>query len=195
MSRDELEYASAQKRRLEAEDENTARLMTVQWRNKKVTEAGGSPELARRRAAADGWDFDKQVEQQYRLHLVQIYYQKRIIPLIQVTAADLRTYYELHKDTEFTTHGQARSSASSRSTPASILAGKTRWQSPRTCENAPRPKILPTWPNPKNSTMSTAYQGSPAGAVGDPNGFVQKRCFQGPGSGRCRLEASARAGV
>jgi hypothetical protein len=105
--RDELEYASAQKA-LEAEDEQTARGMTMQWRQKKVTEAGGSLELARRRAAADGWDFDKQVEQQYRLHLVQIYYQKRIIPLIQVTAADLRTYYDLHKDTEFTTHGQAR---------------------------------------------------------------------------------------
>jgi parvulin-like peptidyl-prolyl isomerase len=39
---------------------------------------------------------------------VQIYYQKRVIPLIQVTAADMRTYYALHKDIEFTTHGQAR---------------------------------------------------------------------------------------
>jgi len=105
--RDELEYASAQKA-LEAEDEQTARGMTMQWRQKKITEAGGSLELARRRAAADGWDFDKQVEQQYRLHLVQIYYQKRIIPLIQVTAADMRIYYDLRKDTEFTTHGQAR---------------------------------------------------------------------------------------
>ena len=105
--RDEVEYASAQKA-LEAEDEQTARGMTVQWRQKKITEAGGSLELARRRAAADGWDFDKQVEQQYRLHLVQIYYQKRIIPLIQVSAADMRTYYDQRKDTEFTTHGQAR---------------------------------------------------------------------------------------
>ena len=105
--RDELEYASAQ-RSLEAEDEQVARAMTVQWRQKKITEAGGSPELARRRAAADGWDFDKLVEQQYRLHLVQIFYQKRVIPQIQVSQTDMRTYYELHKDAEFTTHGQAK---------------------------------------------------------------------------------------
>ncbi len=104
---DEVEFAAAHKM-LEAEDEQQARGMTVEWRKKKITEAGGSLEMAQRRAAADGWDFDKEVEQQYRLNMSRIYYQKRIIPLIQLSAADMRAYYDLHKETEFTTHGQAR---------------------------------------------------------------------------------------
>ena len=105
--RDELEYASAQ-RGLEPADEQTARGMTAQWRQRKITEAGGSLEVAARRAAADGWDFDKQVEQQFRLYLVQIYYQKRIIPLINVQPADIRKFYDQHKESDFTTHGQAK---------------------------------------------------------------------------------------
>ena len=105
--RDELEFASAE-RTLGEEEKNFARGLTVQWRIKKITEAGGSLEVAKRRAADQGWEFDDLVEQQYRLHLIQIFYQKRVIPLIQVPARDLRTYYAAHKETEFTTHGAAR---------------------------------------------------------------------------------------
>ncbi len=105
--RDELEYASAQKS-LEPADEALARQLTIQWRQKQITEAGGSVEMAKRKAIADGNDFDKLVERQSRLFLIQIFYQKRVIPLIQVNAADLRNYYNAHQEAEFSTHPQAR---------------------------------------------------------------------------------------
>lgn len=106
--RDELEYATAE-RTLDAQDKALARAITIQWRQKKITEAGGSLELAKRKAIDEqGIDFDEMVERQNRLHLIQIFYQKRVIPLIQVAAADIRDYYNTHKDTEFTTHGSAK---------------------------------------------------------------------------------------
>lgn len=171
--RDELEYASAQKA-LEAEDEQTARGMTMQWRQKKITEAGGSLELAHRRAAADGWDFDKQVEQQYRLHLVQIYYQKRIIPLIQVTAADLRAYYDQHKDTEFTTHGQARFRLI-KIDPVAHLGREDAFNVAKDVRNKAATEDF--------AELAKTYNDEPAwkasaGAVGDKDGFVQKGAFR-----------------
>jgi hypothetical protein len=106
--RDELEYATAE-RTLDAQDKALARALTIQWRQSKITEAGGSLELARRKAHDElGVDFEEMVEQRNRHHLIQVYYQKRVFPLIQVAAADIRDYYNAHKDTEFTTHGSAR---------------------------------------------------------------------------------------
>jgi hypothetical protein len=106
--RDELEFASAQ-RALEPQDEQIARGVTMQWRQKEITAAGGSLELARQRWAAQGWDFEERVEQQFHTHMSQLYYQKHIVPLIQVTAADIRNYYYANRSTEeFTKHGAAK---------------------------------------------------------------------------------------
>ena len=80
----------------------------MQWRQKEITAAGGSLELARQRWAAQGWDFDERVKQQFHTHMAQLYYQKHIIPLIQVTAADIRAYYNANRETEFTKHGAAK---------------------------------------------------------------------------------------
>lgn len=104
---EELEVAAAE-RALDAADKQLAQAVTMQWRQRQETAAGGSREMARRRAAADGWDFDDLVKQQYRLHLVQLYYQKRVMPLVQVPAADIRAYYERNKDKEFSTPGRMR---------------------------------------------------------------------------------------
>ena len=38
----------------------------------------------------------------------QLYYQKHIIPLVQVAAADIRAYYNANRDTQFTKHGAAK---------------------------------------------------------------------------------------
>ncbi len=171
--RDELEYASAQKA-LEAEDEQTARAMTVQWRQKKITEAGGSLEMARRRAAADGWDFDKQVEQQYRLHLVQIYYQKRIIPLIQVTAADMRVYYDLRKDTEFTTHGQARFRVI-KIDPQDHLGREDAMNIARELRKRAATEDFADLARSSNDDPNWRASG---GAVGGKDGYVQKGAFR-----------------
>lgn len=98
--RDELEVASAELS-LDANDKALAQALTMQWRQQQITAAGGSVEMARRKAADDGWDFDEQVQQQYRLKLVQIFYQKRIFPRIFVPPADQRAYYEQNKAKEF----------------------------------------------------------------------------------------------
>jgi len=57
--------------------------------------------MAKKRSAANGDNFDQLVDDQYRLHMTQVYYQKKVIPKIQVTAYDLRTYYESNKSRMF----------------------------------------------------------------------------------------------
>ena len=103
----ELEVAAAEKA-LGKEDKQLAQAVTMNWRQKQITAAGGSLEMARRKAREAGWDFDELVEQQNRFHLVQLYYQKHIAPLTKVAAADVRAYYQQHKDEEFSTPSRSR---------------------------------------------------------------------------------------
>lgn len=98
--RDELEVASADLA-LSEQDKMLAQALTAQWRQQQITAAGGSIEMARRKAREDGWEFEDLVQQQYRLKLVQIFYQKRIFPQIFVPPADQRAYYEQNKAKEF----------------------------------------------------------------------------------------------
>jgi DNA-binding transcriptional MerR regulator len=46
-------------------------------------------------------DFDDLVQERSRTELTRIYDQKKIIPRIQVSAGDIRDYYNQHVDTEF----------------------------------------------------------------------------------------------
>jgi parvulin-like peptidyl-prolyl isomerase len=103
----ELEIAAAEKA-LDKDDRQLAKAITMQWRQKQITAAGGSLEMARRKARQEGWDFDEMVEQQNRFHLVQLYYQKHIAPLTKVAAADVRAYYQQNKEKEFSTAGKSR---------------------------------------------------------------------------------------
>jgi hypothetical protein len=97
----ELFYAAAQ-RTLEADDKRLADGLTIQWRVQQITRAGGSVELAKRRAREEfGADFDDLVQEQSRTELTRIYEQKKIVPRIQVTAADIRDYYDKNVDREF----------------------------------------------------------------------------------------------
>jgi parvulin-like peptidyl-prolyl isomerase len=64
--------------------------------------------MARRKAAADGIDFDEKVREQNRTYLVQIFYQKKVFPKVQVTADDMRRYYDQHLSTEFSESDQAQ---------------------------------------------------------------------------------------
>ncbi len=89
----ELEFAAAQ-RNLQSKDEQIARAETVNWRQKQIAKAGGSVEMAKRRAIEDGTDFEETVRQHYRLVMTQLYYQRKVFPLIQVSASDLRHYYD-----------------------------------------------------------------------------------------------------
>jgi len=97
----ELFYAAAQ-RSLGPDDKKLADLMTVQWRMQQITKAGGSVELARRRARDEfGMDFDEMAQEQSHNELIRIYDQKKIIPKIQVSASDIREYYDKHLSDQF----------------------------------------------------------------------------------------------
>ena len=103
----ELEFAMAQ-RQLEAKDAQLAKLATIRWRDEQVTKAGGSLELARQRAAAAGYDFDELAAEQERLFMRRLYFERKELPKIQVSATDMRRYYQENLQREFTTPDRAR---------------------------------------------------------------------------------------
>ena len=105
--RNELVFAAAQKS-LTPRERELADALAAQWRNTEITKAGGSIELAKRRWADEGWDFDEQVEYQYRAAMTAVYYQKRVRPLVQVTASDIRRYYDANREREFTRPARAK---------------------------------------------------------------------------------------
>ncbi|HWE97633.1 MAG TPA: peptidyl-prolyl cis-trans isomerase [Tepidisphaeraceae bacterium] len=89
----ELEFAAAQ-RSLEPKDEQVARAITNEERKDLIRKAGGSEAMARQRAAEDGQDFEEVMQQKFRLNMTRLYYQKKVFPLIQVGAQDIRRYYQ-----------------------------------------------------------------------------------------------------
>jgi len=104
---DEVEFAIAQ-RRLSAADQQTARALAIKWKEDQITQAGGSVAVARQRFSARGQDFDEAIEEQYRRKMREIYYFKKERPLIQVSASDIRQYYQENLKREFTTPDKAR---------------------------------------------------------------------------------------
>jgi parvulin-like peptidyl-prolyl isomerase len=104
---DEVWFAAA-KRNLSEDDQKLAEQVTLKWRTELITTAGGSLEIARARAAAEGDDFDELCRQQYRKFLVDLFRQRKIQPRLQVTIDDMRRYYDLHKEDEFTEHAAVR---------------------------------------------------------------------------------------
>jgi parvulin-like peptidyl-prolyl isomerase len=104
---DELEYASAQ-RSLDAEDKRKAEIATMGFRMRLITNAGGSLEVARRKVQQDyGISLEEYVEERSRHELGNIFYQKKIFPLIQVTANDIRAYYDKNID-QYTANEKVR---------------------------------------------------------------------------------------
>ncbi|MDB5174537.1 MAG: peptidylprolyl cis-trans isomerase, PpiC-type, SurA family [Phycisphaerales bacterium] len=89
----ELQFAAAQGS-LDRKDEQLARMITNKKRNEFITASGGSEAMARQRAADDGIDFDELMQQKFRETMTQLYAQRRIYPLIQVTSTDMRQYYQ-----------------------------------------------------------------------------------------------------
>src|SRR5688500_15438577 len=104
--RTELAFAAA-KRNLDAREQDLASAMTMQWRARQITEAGGSIERARARAEAEGYSFDERAEEEYRNNMVRVYYQKRLFPRTQVRADEMRRYYDANRDKLFTERDEA----------------------------------------------------------------------------------------
>ncbi len=105
--RNELVYRAAQ-RSLNENDRKLVDSLTTKWRQDEIIAAGGSVELARRRAKADGREFEQNVDDKHRWYMTQVYYEKKVIPLIVVTADMMREYYGKNKDTLFTEKTAAR---------------------------------------------------------------------------------------
>ncbi len=103
----ELEFAIA-KKNLDPREVQLAEEYTARWRQQLITQAGGSLERARAKAAADGWEFDDLVAEEFRTNVVRIYLQKKVYPQAQVRADDVRQYYNQHVKSEFTEIDQAR---------------------------------------------------------------------------------------
>ncbi len=97
----DVEFTAA-KRNLESKDEQLATQETIHSRAEQIAHAGGSVELAKRRAIEDGTTLDELARQHYRLIMTQLYYQRRVVPQIQISASDIRDYYEANRDKEFT---------------------------------------------------------------------------------------------
>jgi parvulin-like peptidyl-prolyl isomerase len=94
--RDELEYRAAQ-RSLNDDERRLARTLTTKWLTDAIAHTGGSEEQLKRRMAAEGYNFDDVLEDKHRELMTQVYYQRKIIPLIVITADGMREYYEKHK--------------------------------------------------------------------------------------------------
>jgi parvulin-like peptidyl-prolyl isomerase len=103
----ELEYAVAYVN-LSPEERRLADNLTMVYRQRLITQAGGSIERARRKAQEEGLDFDDKVREEYRTNVVRIYYQKRVFPRVQVSASDMRMYYERNIQKLFSTRDQAQ---------------------------------------------------------------------------------------
>lgn len=100
LQRDELVYGAAD-RNLEEDDRKLAEQLTMRYRTQLITDAGGSVELARMKAGADGLDFDEEVLDQYRRYMTEVFYRRKVVPRIKISADDLRDYYAANLKTEF----------------------------------------------------------------------------------------------
>lgn len=98
---DELVFAAAE-RNVTLEERRTAELLTSRRFEKLVTAAGGSRELARRRVAEQGDDWDRMLRDEYRRNLVGIYYTKKVLPRAQSSVDEMRKFYERERATRFT---------------------------------------------------------------------------------------------
>jgi parvulin-like peptidyl-prolyl isomerase len=97
---DELIYAQAENV-LDQQEKDLANQLTMMWRQRMVTENDGSLQEARAKFAADGIDFDEALKEKYRQNMTAIYIEKKIRPKVQVTAHEMREYYDKHLTTEF----------------------------------------------------------------------------------------------
>lgn len=107
LERDELVFGAAD-RSLVGDDRKMASYLTMQWRTRQITEAGGSSELAQRKATADGNNFDELVFDQYRRYMTEVFYRRKVVPRVQITADDMRASYEMTRDKDFTEHDEIR---------------------------------------------------------------------------------------
>jgi parvulin-like peptidyl-prolyl isomerase len=103
---DRLVFAAAE-RNSTPDDIQRAETLTMLYRDRLVSAAGGSEAVARQKMRAEGEDFDANLRAEYRRTLTRIYYFQTIMPRAQVSVEEMRRYYEQHKDKTFTQKASA----------------------------------------------------------------------------------------
>lgn len=109
----ELAFAAAQQS-LEDRDKQLADALTTMWRQRQITDYGGSLELARQRAAdiaaqnnmSEDLSFEQIVQEKYREYMCQLWAQRKIKPRAQVTQTEMREFYNRHVNDLFTQHAE-----------------------------------------------------------------------------------------
>jgi parvulin-like peptidyl-prolyl isomerase len=104
--RSEEEYATAVLH-LSEDDKKLVEAILMRLRTQKIIEAGGSLELAKRKAIADGTNFDDMMHQEMRRITWELYQERMVMPRVQVTAGDMRKYYKANLDRLYTERDQA----------------------------------------------------------------------------------------
>lgn len=105
---DEVRLSQA-KRILAEPEKEFARQRAFQWRQTQITEAGGSFTEANRRAKQLGYeDLDAMVDRKFDALLIEVYVQRKLLPRITVTPAEMRQRYAQEVDTQFTLKPKAQ---------------------------------------------------------------------------------------
>ena len=103
-----LEVAAASEA-LSPEDKQQADMYASVIRSQLIAAAGGSAELAKQQALDEhGQTLDEEVKERRDATLVQLYYQRFVVPKIQVSADDMRAYYQQNLATKFSHAAAAR---------------------------------------------------------------------------------------
>lgn len=106
--RSELEYAAAE-RHLSEQDKLLAAARATEWRQRMITESGGSLAVTQRKFLDEqGIDFEEAVKQEQRRFTVRLFYQRKLSPRVQVSAEDMRRWYQRNVETQFTEHSAVR---------------------------------------------------------------------------------------
>lgn len=104
----ELELAAAQRNATEEEQQQASGLTTV-WRQREITKAGGAVAVARQLSLAnDGVEFEEKVRDQYRYNTIMIYYYRHLWAKAQVSADDMRAFYNRNLEELFTEKAAVR---------------------------------------------------------------------------------------
>jgi parvulin-like peptidyl-prolyl isomerase len=93
---------------LSDDDKKLVEAIIMRDRQQKIIEAGGSLELAKRKALAEGTTFDDMMRDDQRHMTWELYKNRMIMPKVQLTAADMRKYYKANVDRLYTERDQAQ---------------------------------------------------------------------------------------
>ncbi len=93
---------------LSDDDKKLIDQIMMRLRTQKITEAGGSLELAKRKAIANGTTFDEMMHDEMRRITYDLYQERMVMPRVQITVGDMRKYYNDNVDRLYTERDQAQ---------------------------------------------------------------------------------------